>query len=253
MAGDIPRPAGVLYEDTCFKCGAGYQAAAVKNTGGILHNLRGRIYVSLQQWPCACGTDVFFDGTQHGLFASTTQTVFTRTLVDVVAQMVFSGHSTLSSASSVLCFLLETTKALPAGRNSLSRQTITAVVHRYSRTVIVPASLFRCSRCFSSPLRPYKAVVQDGQVILVMKNKSEPLLKTTTDLSTTRMDVEVGCSLHQAAARSTVRRRSKAAFDDWLRLTKEEYNALSHLSMAGTLTPDVKCTSAVPQGQLALA
>jgi len=165
VAGGIPRPAGVLYGDSCFKCGAVYQAAAVKNTGGIFHTLRGRISVSLQQWLCACGTDDFFDGAHHGLFASTTQTVFTRTLVDVVAQIVFSGHSTLSSAPSVLCFLLETTKALPAGRNSLSRQTITAVVHRYSRTVIVSASLFRCSRCFSSPLRPYKAVVQDGQVI----------------------------------------------------------------------------------------
>jgi len=74
---------------------------------------------------------VQFDGAQHGLFASTTQTVFTRTLVDVVSQMVFRGHSTLSSAAGVLCFLLETTKVLPAGSHSLSRQTLSSVVHRF--------------------------------------------------------------------------------------------------------------------------
>jgi len=83
--GSIPRLEGVLYEDTCFKCGAGYRAAAAKYSGGILHTLRGRIYVSMHQWKCTCGTVVFFDGAQHGLFASTTQTAFTRTLVDIVS------------------------------------------------------------------------------------------------------------------------------------------------------------------------
>jgi len=78
-----------------------------------------------------------------------------------------------------------------------------------------------------------------------MKNKSEPLLKTTTDLSTTRMDVEIGCSLHQAAARSAVRKRIKAALDESVRLTKEEYKALSHLSMAGILTPDDQVVGSV--------
>ena len=237
--GGIPLLDGVLYEETCFKCGEGYQATSAKYAGGILRTLRGRFPVSMHQWECVCGTVVFFDGAQHGLFASTTQTVFTRTLVKVVAQMVFSGHSTLSSAARVLCLLLEVTKALPAGRNSLSRQTISAIIHRYSRTLIVPASLFRCGRCYSSPLRPYKVVVQDRQVVSVMMHQSEPLIKVTTDLSTTRMDVDIGCSLSSAAARSAVRKRSKAAaFDEPVRLTKEEYKALSSLSMAGLLNPE---------------
>jgi len=236
--GGIPRLESVLYDETCFKCGSGYRAASVKNSGGVLHTLRGRVSVSMHQWECTCGTIVFFDGAQHGRFASTTQTVFTRTLVDVVSQMVSSGHSTLSSASSVLCFLLEVTKALPAGRNSLSRQTMTAVIHRFSRTLIVPSSLFRCGRCYSSPLRPYKAVVQDGKVILVMKHQSEPLIKVSTDLSTTRMDVDVGCSLPLAAARSAVRKRSKGPFYQPVWLTQEEHKALSDLSLAGLLTPE---------------
>jgi len=244
--GGIPWLEGILYEATCFKCGAGYQAASTKYSGGILHTLRGRVSVSMHQWECACGTVVFCDGAQHGLFASTTQTVFTRKLVDVVSEMVFSGHSTLSSASSVLCFPLEVTKALPAGRNSLSWQTITAVIHRYSRTLIVPTSLFRCGRCYSSPLRPCKVVVQDGQVISVIKNQSEPLFKVTTDLSTTRMDVDMGCCLPSAAARSAVRKRTKAAaFDEPVRLTKEEYKALLSLRMAGLLAPEDQTAGSV--------
>jgi len=103
----------------------------------------------------------------------------------------------------------------------------------------VPAPLFRCGRCYSSPLRPYKVVVQDRQVVSVMMHQSEPLIKVTTDLSTTRMDVDIGCRLSSAAARSAVRKRSKAAtFDEPVRLTKEEYKALSSLSMAGLLNPE---------------
>ena len=233
----IPRLDGVLYEDRCFKCGAGYSALGIKNTGGTLHTLRGRVAVSMHHWECACGTLVLFDGAQHGLFASTTQTVFTRTLVDVVSQMVFTGHSTLSSAAGVLCFLLETTKALPAGRNSLSRQTLTSVVHRFSRTLIVPESLFRCIRCYSTAQRPYKALIQDGQVISVMQNQSEPLLRVTTDLTVTRMDTDTGCCLHLVAARSAVRKRCRAPIEETVRLNKDEFKALKQLMVSSAQLP----------------
>jgi len=72
-----------------------------------------------------------------------------------------------------------------------------------------------------------------------MKHQSQPLIKVTTDLSTTRMDVDSGCSLSSAAARSAVRKRGKAAaFDEPVRLTKEEDKALSSLSMTGLLSPE---------------
>jgi len=47
--GGIPVLDGVLYEATCCKCGAGYQATSVKNSGVIFLNLRGRVTVSMHQ------------------------------------------------------------------------------------------------------------------------------------------------------------------------------------------------------------
>lgn len=39
----------ILYEDRCFKCGAGYSGMSPKNTGAVLHTLRDRVSVRLQQ------------------------------------------------------------------------------------------------------------------------------------------------------------------------------------------------------------
>jgi len=43
-----------------------------------------------------------YDGSHEALIASTSQTVFSLTFMDVMLQMVFTSHSTLSSAASVL-------------------------------------------------------------------------------------------------------------------------------------------------------
>jgi len=100
-------------------------------------------------------------------------------------------------------------KALPPGRDSLFQQTVTAVIHRYWHTIIVPAYLSRCVRCYSTQLRPYTVVVEDGQAISTMKNQSEPLSTATIDLSATRMDVNIGCCMPSAAARSAARNHSQ--------------------------------------------
>jgi len=119
----------VLCEAHCFACGALYNGVGVKNTGAVLHTLRGRISVSLRQWVCSCGKEVPYDGAHEALFASTSKTVFTRTFTDVMSQMVFTGHSTLSSAASVLCFLLEATDSLSGAFSGLARQTLIAAAH----------------------------------------------------------------------------------------------------------------------------
>jgi len=66
--------------------------------------------------------------------------------MDDITQMIFTGHSALSSAAAVLCFLLEVAKSLSGALSALARQTVIAAVHRYARTLIVPASLFRCTK-----------------------------------------------------------------------------------------------------------
>jgi len=98
-----------LCEAKCFACGAAYNGMGIKNLGAVFHTLRGRISVSLRRWTCSCGKEVPYDGSRKAVFAPTSQTVSSRTFMDVMLQMVFTGHSTLSSAASVLCFLLEST------------------------------------------------------------------------------------------------------------------------------------------------
>jgi len=93
----------VLCEARCFACGRDYNAQGIKSTGATLHKLHGRVAVSLRQWKCSCGELVPYDGAHDSLFSSRKETVFTRTLLYVTTQMVFTGHSTFSSAASVLC------------------------------------------------------------------------------------------------------------------------------------------------------
>lgn len=97
----------VLFEDRCFKCSLPFQAVDVKNTGGVLQTQRGRISMIRQKrWRCACCVLVPYDGARDGLIASTHSTVFTRTFMDVMAEISFTGHSTLSAATGVMCFLM---------------------------------------------------------------------------------------------------------------------------------------------------
>jgi len=219
-----------LCEEACFSCGGKYNGQGIKNTGGTLHTLRGRIAVTLRRWTCSCGEPVPYDGAHDGLFASSDETVFTRTYLDVVTQMDFSGHGTLSSAASVLCFLLESTKSLSGASSSLARQTIIIAVHRYARTLIVPASLYRCDKCKRAGDRPYVAVIADGQVLSILRNQSQPLVRLTEDVIGVPLDAGLGACLSSAAMRGAVRQRMTADKQVVTRLNKEDHAALMRLS-----------------------
>lgn len=228
----------VLYEDRCFSCRARYTGLQVKNTGGTLHTLRGRVAVRLRQWTCACGRDVFYDGSQDGLFASTSKTVFTRTFMDMMAQMVFTGHSTLSSATGVATLLLEVTKSLPDGEHGLSRQTLIKAVHRFSRTLLVPAVLFRCSKCYLTEQRPYPAVISDGEVISVQRNQSEVLVRQEENVPVASLDTGHGSCLFSPALRAVVRKRSQHDLNEPLPLTVAERTSLTGFMDDGAAVPD---------------
>lgn len=69
----------------------------------MLHRLRVEVSVRMRQWMCSCGAQVFYDAAQDGLYSSTTRTVFTRTLIDLMTQMLFpwsqgTGHAVLLCA-----------------------------------------------------------------------------------------------------------------------------------------------------------
>jgi len=235
----------VLCEAVCFSCGGAYNNMGIKNTGAIIHTLRGRVAVTLRRWTCGCGEMVPYDGAHDGLFASSKETVFTRVFLDVMTQMVFTGHGTLSSAASVLCFLLESTKSFSGASASLARQTLITAVHRYSRTLIVPATLFRCKKCKKAGDRPYLAIIADGQVLSILRNQSQPLVRLTEDVVGVAMDAGHGACLASAPMRSAIRKRMTADKQAVVRLTKDEKVTLERLSEDLTSEPTLHTVGAV--------
>ncbi|OSX72534.1 hypothetical protein BU14_0427s0024 [Porphyra umbilicalis] len=227
-----------LREGRCFKCKGDYDGHSLTTTAATMHTLRGRISVRLEEWVCSCGEPVPYDGAQDALFASSKKTVFTRTFIDVLSQMVFTGHSTLSSAAGVFSFLLEVSDSLPHGRQSLSRQLLTTAVHRYTRTLLVPAALFRCLRCYKSPQRPYPVVVSDGEAISVQRNQSEPLERVDADVPVTRLDTDVGSCVTVPALRALIRKRARAKCEEATRLTAREALLIPGFAAATVADPE---------------
>ncbi|OSX69684.1 hypothetical protein BU14_1277s0001 [Porphyra umbilicalis] len=222
--------ADILCEAACFSCGSPYEGEGIKNTGAVLHTLRGRVTVTLGQWTCSCGKLVPYDGAHDGLFASSKETLFTRTFLDVLMQLVFTGHGTLSSAAAVLCFLLESTKSMTGAKSGLARQTLIVAAYRYARTLIVPASLFCCSKCKKAGDRPYLAIIADGQVLSIWRNQSQRLVRLTDDVVGVPMDAGHGSCLASAPLRAAVRKRMSADRQQVVRLTKDESVVLKRLS-----------------------
>jgi len=227
----------VLCEAVCFKCGGAYNGLEVKNAGATLHTLRGRVAVTVRRWTCACGELVPYDGASESLFASTTKTVFTRTFMDVITQMVFTGHSTLSSAAAVLCFLLEVSESLSGASSALARQTVIAAVHRYARTLIVPASLFRCTKCKVDGDRPYWAVIADGEVLSILRSQSQPLFRVTEDVRVVPIDTNFASVLPVASLRAAIRKALTSERMEAVRLSKTEFSALRDLGSSVADTP----------------
>ena len=196
----------VLCEAVCFKCGDKYNGLGVKHTGGVLHTLRGRVAVNVRRWTGGCGEPVPYDGASESLFASTSKTIFTRTCMDVMSQIVFTGHSTLSSAASVRCFFLEVTKSLSGASSALARQTVISAVHRYARTLIVPASLFRWAKCNVDGDRPYWAVIADGEVLSKLRSQSQPLFRVVKNVRVIEIDTSFAFVLPLASLRAAIRK-----------------------------------------------
>jgi len=148
-----------------------------------------------------------------------------------MTQMVFTRHGTSSSAASDLCFLLEITKSMSGAASGLARQTLIVAVQRYSRTLIVPASLFRCRKCKQAGDRPYLAVIADGQVLSILRNQSQALVRLTEDVVGVPLDVGHGSCLSSAGLRAAIRKRMTAERQAVVRITKDEHAALKRLAV----------------------
>lgn len=224
--GIMPYFSDVLCKDCCFICRAPYAGGAVKNTGATLHTLHGRISVSLREWQCGCGAWVPYEGAQVSLYAATRWTVFTRTYMDLTSQLAFTGHCTLSSATGASTLLLELANSLGIETDSLTRQTIIKALHRFSRTLLVPAVLFKCLRCSFNPQRPYKSVVLDREVISVRRNQSEELHRDQQDVPVVAIDTGHGACIFSPSLRGIIRKRAVHDGEDPMKLSVAKHAPL---------------------------
>jgi len=165
-----------LFEENCLHCG---HAVGSLHAGKMAtqHTLSGRVPVVTHAGVCSntdCGRTVPFDGSRLGLFSYSAKTVFTRTFLDVILFTIISTKSSISAASAASALQLHCTGAIYDGDLAKSRQELGRATDEYSRTLIVPRGLYKCSRCYSCSESPYAAVVADGQTLGIFLDPSYP-------------------------------------------------------------------------------
>ena len=242
VARGTPLPADVgedLYESKCHKCGtaAGVRGPAVL---GDLYTLSGPTKIRTRQWLCPdkeCAEIVRFDGSDYGLFAYNAETIYTRTLLDVILFTVISTKSSISAATAVSAFNLHCSGAVHANDSTQTRQELSYATDQYSRTLIVPRSLYRCVDCYHCSETPYAAVVADGQTIGIFREASFPFEKDTINVPTIPISINDACAAFDPKVRLCVRQRLKAGYSAEVTFNKAEQKALSTFASLSDVAP----------------
>jgi len=236
----LPYMNAELYEPHCISCGA-EAGPRGDGTSATLHTLSGPVGVRVAEWVCpnvACGKTVAFDGSEQGLFCFSRQAVYTRTFLDVLLFTLITTKSSISAAASASAFQLHTSGALYAD-DAHSRQELSKATDQYSRTLIVPRQLFRCTDCFFCSQTPYEAVVADGQTIGIFKDQSIPFEKATANVPTIPISVDKASAVPTAKVRKCVRERLKAGFATDVKFNKAEQLAMRKFVALGGVAPPV--------------
>lgn len=229
-----------LYEERCVHCGHAIEELQA-GTNAVLHTLSGRVAVVTHSGVCSnggCGKVVPFDGAHLGLFCYSSQTVYTRTFLDVILFTIISTKSSISAASATSAFQLHCTAAIFEGDSGKSRQELGRATDEYSRTLIVPRSLYKCSTCYGCSQRPYAAVVADGQTIGIFRDASYPFDRATQNVPTIPISVDNACSVGSAKVRRCIRQRLKAGFGEEVAFSKADQQAMAKFAgSSGTVPP----------------
>lgn len=228
-----------LFETLCTSCG---EAAAAHGpaVAAELHTLSGLLTVRTFKTKCTsamCGKDVRFDGSSRGLFCYSEQTVYTRTFLDVILFTIISTKSSISAASAVSAFQLHCTGSVFPYDTAQSRQELSKATDQYSRTLIIPSSLYKCEVCYCSSGTPYLAVVVDGQTIGIFREASFPFERVTANVPTIPISVDNACAVPSAKVRKCVRQRLKAAFGEQVTFSNADQAAMAKFVSVGGVAP----------------
>lgn len=243
LARSLTPPTGhdvKLCEETCIHCGHAV-GKLLEGKAAELHTLSGRVRVVTHEGVCGnekCGKVVPFDGAHLGLFAYSPETVYTRTFLDVILFTIFSNKSSISAASATSAFQLHCTGAIFEGDSAKSRQELGRATDEYSRTLIVPRNLYKCSTCFGCSQTPYAAVVADGQTLGIFRDASYPFDRATRNVPTIPISVDNACSVAAAKVRKCIRSRLKAGFGEEVVFSKADGQAMAKfVGCSGTMPP----------------
>jgi len=229
-----------LFEESCIHCGHAV-GQLLSGEAAQLHTLSGRVAVVTHSGVCSnndCGKVVPFDGAHLGLFRFSARTVYTRTFLDVILFTIISTKSSISAASATSAFQLHCTGAIFNGDSAKSRQDLGRATDEYSRTLIIPRNLYKCSNCYGCSQTPYSAVVADGQTIGIFRDAAYPFERTTQNVPTIPISIDNACAVPKAKVRKCIRQRIKAAFGEEVSYSKADQLAMSKFAAAsGTMPP----------------
>ena len=125
-------------------------------------------------------------------------------------------------------------------------------MHRYARTLIVPASLFRCTQCKVDGDRPYWAVIADGEVLSILRSQSQPLYRVTEDVRVVPIDTNFASVLPVASLRAAIRKALTSERMEAVRLSKTDFSALRDLASYVSDTPSPRGRGVVVASPLTL-
>lgn len=228
-----------LHESTCMRCGAA-AGDLEPRTEAQLHTLSGPTPILTRSWTCAnaeCKATVRFDGSDLGLFAYNAETVYTRTLIDVILFTIISTKSSISAASAVSAFELHCSGSVHANDSAQTRQELSYATDQYFRTLIVPRTLYRCDDCYVCSQTPYLAVVADGETIGIFREASFPFEKDTANVPNIPISINDACAVYEPKVRVCVRQLLKAGYSAEVSFNKSEQQAMSTFESLSEVAP----------------
>lgn len=134
--------------------------------------------------------------------------------------------------------MLEITQSLGEAEASLTWRTVLKLVHRYTRTLLVPAMLFLCHKGYLNPQRLYPTVIADGKVLSLQRSHSKKLVRVEQDVPVVALNTGHGACLISADLRGILRKRSKHEKTEPMRLSNTDASTLSDILFLGAAYPE---------------
>jgi len=239
-AGSLPT---VLHERHCLHCGAARDGRPLQIKPAVLYSMGGRIAVQTGSWVCgsqACGKDVHYDGSDSGLFALSSKTVFTRIYLDVALHIALSSRSSVTASAAAMAFCLHATAGLPLSACGVTRQLMNLAVGAFCATLIVPAATYSCTKCLSNDKCLYETLVADGQTLGFFKDKVVPLVRHFVDNPVVDILLTQGAAVKNGTVRAALRKRASTSIGKPSSLTAKEVKALDAFLLKGSMPRQVR-------------